>query len=180
VASAEVPTGKLVPVEQAKMTDDAHAIQGLSSWLTVAKDGESLVDFECGLTQCRLVQSSSSFCFEISARDPVSGTFSRMRTDPILILASLIDRSEAMNFERTKYDVAANSLRGSIVELDDFLNRIHSEYVTQRRSLLDADKFQMEIEAIEELRNHASRLAEACDDALKRYSKRQPRRLQKG
>jgi hypothetical protein len=154
------------------MTDDAHAIQGLSSWLTVAKDGESLADFECGLTQCRLAQSSSGFCFEISARDSVSGTFSRMSTDPILILAPLIDRAAAMNFEQTN--------DGSIAESEDYLDHIQSEHVTQRWSLLDADKFQMEIEAIEDLRDHASRLAEACDDALKRYSKRQPRRLQKG
>jgi hypothetical protein len=103
-----------------------------------------------------------------------------MRTDPVLILASLINRAEAMSFERTTYDIAANSVRGTIAESEDPLNRIHSEHVTQRRSLMDADKFRMEIEAIEELHDYASRLAEACDNALKRYSKRRPRRLQEG
>jgi len=162
------------------MPDDAHVIRGLSSWLTVSNDGESLADFESSLTQCRLLQNSSNFSFEISAKDSDSGTLSLFRTDPILILASLIARAETMTFERTEYDIAANSVRGTIAESDDSLNRIQSTQVAQRRSLLDSDKYVREIEAIEELREHASRLAEACDGALRRYTRRRPRRVQKG
>jgi len=157
------------------MADNALTTHGARcSWLAMTSAGQKILDIINWSVRTRLSLGSDREVFiEISTRSEKGGEAVRLEIDLNLLLRHASGHCAALAVERSSYDDAANSLRGSVtLDSNDKVGILSADQIAQRRNSLSAEKYRSERECIQEMRDHAAQLLSACDRLLPKYDTR--------
>lgn len=157
------------------MTDNALTTHnGRSSWLALARTGQTIFDYVSSTLKTRLRFSSRCECLiEFMSKTSDSSATLRIELDANLILSHIVEHCKQIDFGRANYNDAANSLRSGVTSIgSNEYELLKSDQISQRLRSMSIEKYERERECIHLLLGNAKQLIFACDIALEVFDRK--------